>query len=82
MQMKRAAGKPRRGRGLQKRLGAFWKWLERDARTRLRRRRAPCWWVLRRSSFLFLLRCASPEKNQQAHGRATSRLFAAISVAL
>lgn len=35
MQMKRVAGKPRQGRGLRKRLGAFWKWLECDARVPL-----------------------------------------------
>lgn len=66
MQMKRVAGKPRQGRGLRKRLGAFWKWLERDARVPLQGS------VSGQSRFLLPLPGASREKqtnNKNAAGR-------------
>lgn len=70
MQMRRAAGKPRRGRGLRKRLGAFGKRPERGGRT------------LPGRSARLLLRALSTLGRANTASRTAEPLPAAVSLGL
>lgn len=74
--MKWVVGKPRQGRGLRKQVGAFWKWLECDARAPLQGRCDSL--GARLGSFLLPpspcpLPAGKNRQTQQKRGRATSR---------